>query len=241
MGVDRQPHLARRRVLDAFAVGLGIAFVILAVLAHRTPYFTFDVAVTRAVQSVDSPWFIEPLALLSALGFPPLVDFIAAGIILVVLVSGARWSALCAAFAAIGIAGLNFAVKGLVDRPRPSPGLVHVVHHIHDSGFPAGHVMTFTAFFGFLGYLAWVGMRPSWRRTVLVALVLGTILLMGVARVDAGEHWPSDVIGGYLVGALWLMVTIRLHRWGIGRRARGSARGSIGIDVRRSGAPERSL
>ena len=75
--------------------------------------------------------------------------------------------------------------------------------------------MTFTAFFGFLCYLACTKLAPSWRRTTLVAALLATIVLMGVARIDSGEHWPSDVLGGYLLGGLWLMVTIWLHARGM--------------------------
>ena len=105
-----------------------------------------------------------------------------------------------------------------MDRPRPPGSLVHVEHVLPaGSSFPAGHVLNFTVFAGFLCYLAWVRLAPSPLRTILAAMLVAMIALMGVARIHAGEHWPSDVLGGYLIGILWLVATIELYRWGIRR------------------------
>jgi undecaprenyl-diphosphatase len=81
-------------------------------------------------------------------------------------------------------------------------------------------VLNFTVFAGLLCYLAWVRLAPSALRTTLVALLLVMIALMGAARIHSGEHWASDVLGGYLIGGLWLAATIEIYRWG---RRRGRA------------------
>ena len=100
-------------------------------------------------------------------------------------------------------------------RPRPPIDLIHVERTIHNSTFPAGHVLNFTVFAGFLCYLACVRLRPSWRRTILVAFLLVMIVIMGIARIASGEHWPSDVLGGYLLAGAWLWVTISFYRLGV--------------------------
>jgi len=203
-----------RRLWTGLAVCAGAAALLLSVTAHRVPYFPSDVLITRSIQAVDGRMLALPLHALNTLGFPPLVDFVYGGIIIVLFVSGSRWEAVAGTFDALGSAGINALVKHLVDRPRPSPQLVDVEHHIANPSYPAGHVLNFTAFAGFLCCLVYLRMRPSWRRSSLIALLVAMIALMGVARIDSGEHWPSDVLGGYLLGALWLAVTMLFYEWG---------------------------
>jgi len=209
-----------RRPLTIVALGAtAAAFVALAVLARLHPLLPGDLEITRAVQSVQLPWFRGLLEPFNALGFPPLVGVVYGCIALLVFLRGRRWAGGCCAFAGIGGAALNFITKTLVIRPRPPAELVHVERVIPGSTFPAGHVLNFTAFAGFLAYLAWMRPAPPWQRAVLVGSLVVMIALMGVARIDSGEHWTSDVAGGYLLGALWLWAVIRLYRWGERRRA----------------------
>ena len=195
-------------------VAVGAASVALSALAHWAPQFPGDVAITQFIQAADFGPLARLLHALNVLGFPPLVDFIYGGILLALFAFGGRWEAAAGTFGVLGSAGLNFAVKFLVNRPRPSILLVHVEHSVASPGFPAGHVLNFTVFAGFLCCLAYLRMPASWLRATLMGLLIGVIVLMGIARVDSGEHWPSDVIGGYLLGALWLAVTVGFYQWG---------------------------
>lgn len=209
--IPLHPHPRR---IGRWALALAsVAFVTLAVMAHRTPYFDADLRITRTVQELTEPWLIAPLDALSAIGFPPVVDLVYGAIAIAIYVAGRRRAALGAGFAAGSGALLNFTVKALVDRPRPPASLVHVQHAIASSTFPAGHVLNATAFFGFLLYLAAARMPHSWRRTTLLVLLAATIAGMGLARIYSGEHWPSDVLGGYLLGWIACYATIAFHRW----------------------------
>ena len=219
----KRPRLASFGAAGAAVA--GIAFVALAVFANGIPYFPIDLEITRALQGVHSPIVTVPFAGLNAFGFAPIVPTAFGSVILLLLVTGWRWEAVSAAFATLGAAGLTEVVKDLVERPRPSPELVNVVHQIESSGFPAGHVLNFTPFVGFLCYLAYVHLAPSWRRTLLITILLVLIVLMGPARVYDGEHWPSDVLGSYLIGIVWLIATVALYEWGR-RRKRRSVRHS---------------
>ena len=209
----RVPPLAWIAALAAaWAVGLSVA-------AHRMPYFAADLALTRAVQATDFGVLAAPMHALNVIGFPPLVGLIYGGVIVAIFLAGARWEAIACGFNVLGSSGINQLVKTLVDRPRPSDDLVHIEHHITSAAFPAGHVLNFTAFAGFLCCLAWMRMTPSWPRAALVAVLGASILLMGVARIAAGEHWPSDVLAGYLMGGAWLAVTVAFYRRGHDRFA----------------------
>ena len=204
--------------LAAVATCAGLGFVALAILAHQVAYFPIDLTVTRSIQSVHAPWFGAPLMVLNRLGFPPLVDIIYGSIIVVIFATGRRWEAVAATFGALGGAGLNYLTKQIVARPRPDPGLITVEHFIHNSTFPAGHVLNFTIFVGFLCYLIAARGAPSWHRTAMLSLLILLIALMGVARIQSGEHWPTDVLGAYLLAVVWLAATIRFYRWKARRR-----------------------
>ena len=196
--------------------------MLLALIAHRVPYFAIDLSIMRHIQDWRVPWIAPLLQPLDTLGFPPLVGIVYGTIVLLILAGGARWEAAAAAFATLGAAGLNFVVKSLVDRPRPPMALVHVARqHLPGTSFPAGHVLNLTAFAGFLCYLAWFRLAPSWPRTALIALLVTLIALMGIARVHAGEHWPSDVLGGYLLGIAWWAAAVAFYHWGRRRNRTG--------------------
>ena len=191
----------------------------LSISAHQIAHYPIDPVISRAVQSVHGVWFHVPLDALSAVGFAPLVSIFDGIVILVILAVWGRWDALASGIAALGAPAVQYGVKALVARPRPPAALVHVAHHIGNPSFPAGHVLDVTAFLGFVCYLASVRLNPSLGRTALMALLLATVALMGLARIDAGEHWPSDVLGGYLFGIVWLTVTVEIYEWGRGKWA----------------------
>ena len=221
---QREEHTNRWHVpvLAGAMACAGLGFVALALWANRVPYSAIDLTITRHVQDWPARWTTALLNPLNVLGFPPLVGIVYGSIIVLILAAGARRDAAAAAFATLGAAGLNFAFKVLVARPRPPMDLIHVARqHLPGTSFPAGHVLNFTAFAGFLCYLIWTRLAPSWQRTALMMCLIVMIALMGIARIDSGEHWPSDVLGGYLLGALWWATTILFHRWGA-RRSRGT-------------------
>lgn len=198
------------------------ASLALAIVTHRVHYFPLDLAIARRVQSTDFGALTYLFTALNALGFAPVVTLSYGGVIALMFLAHRRWEAIVCSFGVIGGAGLNFLFKLLVARPRPSPHLIHVEHRINNGSFPAGHVLNFTIFAGLMCCFAWMNMRPSWRRTTLVCCLTALMLMMGVARISAGEHWPSDVLGGYLIGVLWLAVSIPLYCWGRDRLAVGA-------------------
>lgn len=193
---------------------LSVAFGTLAFLAYSVLYFPIDLTLAREVQSWQQPWLVALFGAVSWIGFPPQSNLEFGLIILGLALVGRRWEAAMALFAAAGSAGLWFLIAPLVQRPRPSPDLVRVAQVIPWGSFPSGHVLNLTAFFGFLFFLAWTLARPSPLRAVALLVCGGLVVLIGPARVYSGQHWPSDVLGGYLLGGLWLAITIHLYHWG---------------------------
>jgi membrane-associated phospholipid phosphatase len=103
-------------------------------------------------------------------------------------------------------ASLNSALKLAFTGPRPfwiDPN-IQVGAAETTFGLPSGHAQNAAAIWGLMA--AWV--RKSW----FWLLVLGTIFLIGVSRVYLGMHFPSDVLAGWLIGALILMAFISLEK-----------------------------
>lgn len=116
---------------------------------------------------------------------------------------GDREGALAIAIAVILLLIAQPSVKDLVDRPRPPEDLVDIRGSITSPSFPAGHIMSPTAVYGALAALSLT--RPQWPSVLRVALPAATAMLLaasGLVNLYLGVHWPTDVLGGYVWGAV---------------------------------------
>ena len=231
----------KRRNARGVAITLWIiGFILLLVAAvivrlHPTPW-PFDLQTTITLQQLQpqlSSWVSTPivwaslvddqinsvLAMLSAFFVLSLIgDFIwyRGG-------SPLRWFvAAIFIFAGTGVmAGLDAIIGFIAGRPRPSPLLIHVFMPEPVASFPSGHVENDVVFYGFLLYLSLSKPVSAWRyRWILIPLQLYAvlnILVIGYSRVVEGSHWLTDALGGYLAGALWLVLLIFLYRWTLDR------------------------
>jgi undecaprenyl-diphosphatase len=188
-------------------------FVALAVVAHTVAYFPIDLTITRALQRYHGPFISQLMHGVSWLGFIPQTDVLVGLTVLSLFLAGLRWEAVCTLFGACAVV-VGALVKIIVYRPRPTADLVDVFSQLNSSSFPSGHVIEFTGFCGFLVFLVYTLLKPSWVRTALLILLALIIILMGPSRIYLGQHWFSDVMGAYLLGSLWLALTIKLYRWG---------------------------
>lgn len=111
--------------------------------------------------------------------------------------------------------GVNSLVKLDVARVRPSLEPHLVVER--SNSFPSGHATGSMIFFLALALL--LAHRGQWRRWWAAAAVVVS-LFVGLSRVMLGVHWPSDVVGGWAFGALWVIVTLRMTEDLVERRLR---------------------
>jgi membrane-associated phospholipid phosphatase len=203
----------RARAFQVYVLAAAALFVTLAIGARLFPYFPIDLRITQAIQQNNGFGLGNLLYAISWIGFIPQVDIIGSIVVLSLYFAGLRWEAVASLFAALGI-GVGTITKIIVNRPRPSADLVHVISQLPTSGFPSGHVLMITTFGGFLAFLSFTLLKQSLGRTLLLVFFGLLILLMGVSRIELGHHWFSDVLGAYMLGSLWLALTIRFYRWG---------------------------
>lgn len=99
---------------------------------------------------------------------------------------------------------LNEVAKLLVDQPRPfnyDPRVLKLVHE-ESGGFPSGHTQSAVVIWG---YLAW-----RFKKQFLWLLAGFLIVAIPLSRIYLGAHFPTDLIGGYAIGALLLFLFLRL-------------------------------
>lgn len=105
-----------------------------------------------------------------------------------------------------GSVGFTFLAKIFFDRPRPMNALLIET----SASFPSAHATVAVSFYGFILYLLLKKMNKK-RDQILVALFgLILILLIGFSRLYLGVHYLSDVLAGFLIGFLWLIISIKL-------------------------------
>jgi undecaprenyl-diphosphatase len=209
-------HLKRYRawIFQGYILASLIAFSILAVFASVATYLHFDLEITIALQRSIPGWFGTILYWVSWPGFFPGAIVSIVGLALALLLLGLRWEMMVALLAAGSSMAINNIIKFAIRRPRPDQNLVEVFQQLASYSFPSGHVMFYTAFFGFMAFLSFTLVKRSWLRALLVSLFSLLVLLVGLSRIYLGEHWASDVIGAYLLGFLVLIGVIYVYRWG---------------------------
>lgn len=97
----------------------------------------------------------------------------------------------------LSIAGLsNKILKVIIKRPRPSH-----LHLITEKGFsfPSGHAMGSVALYGFLLYLVSKKVKNKYLKIILMIFLSYLIITIGISRIYLGVHYPSDILGGYLL------------------------------------------
>jgi membrane-associated phospholipid phosphatase len=204
-----------RAVLFRLAlVFVAVAFGILTFLVKTMPSFTIDLQITRAIQTINFPFFAWLMNLISWPGFSPQSIIIAILIIALIYLFGLQWETVMALIAAVLSTAINVLVKDLIQRPRPAPSLVNVFAPLNSYSFPSGHVMFYLDFLGFIAFLAFSLLKPSLKRNLILVVVGILVALVGVSRIYLGEHWASDVLGSYLLGSLTLVATIQFYIWG---------------------------
>ena len=210
-GTRRWTALQVRKIEAAFAAALLI-YAVLAVLANRYAYFTWDLELARWIQSINIPGFhrLMKWVSLAGNGATPFILVLVTAVVMVVARLRIE-AAICCIGAALGSI-LDTLLKEISDRPRPASSLVQVLGHYTNESFPSGHVFFYVEFFGFLLFLSLLYLKPGWRRAIILTLLILLIALVGVSRVYLGAHWPSDVAGAYLGGGIWLWLMIAVYR-----------------------------
>ncbi len=127
------------------------------------------------------------------------------------LLTGKKRAALDVVLSIAGGIVLSSLVKAGFDRPRPD--LVPHGSQVYTASFPSGHSMMAAVVYLTLGAL-FSRLRASVRvKAFVLSFSVLLTLLVGVSRVYLGVHWPTDVLGGWAMGAAWALLCWLVTLW----------------------------
>ena len=155
---------------------------------------------------VRTPFLLNVFNAITLLGNTGVVILVT-GIVTIILFFNRCKSYAAGIIVAVAGAGItSYILKEIIKRARPD-GLIPSSVETSFS-FPSGHATAAIALYGFLAYTL-CKLYPKYNAAIITLATL-LVLVIGFSRLYLGLHFPSDVIGGYFFGGIWLLIGIKV-------------------------------
>lgn len=116
-----------------------------------------------------------------------------------------RWYSIKVPVVAIGSVCMMLLLKLFFSRPRP---LTPLLQEVKGFSFPSGHSMSAMTFYGLIIYLVYKNVTLPWLRWTLILVLSLFIVAIGFSRIYLRVHYTSDVLAGFAIGLIWLVISI---------------------------------
>ena len=201
-----------QRFLFGLLVGTALAagFINLAGEMMEGETQAFDVAFLKALRQpgdlatpIGPSWLLDSMRDLTAMGGVTVLTLVSALAVTFLLTRGRIQQAFYTLLATGGGAVFGTVLKSLFARARPEvvPHLVEV----NSLSFPSGHSMNSAIIYLTLAVMISRSFEEQRTRIFVIAVAALLVLAIGFTRLYLGVHYPSDVLGGWTVGATWAL------------------------------------
>lgn len=212
-GSDRDRTLDLRvlmLIVGIVATLLALAALVAAVRGGGSQ--ALDEELLTALRRADAPgvlrgpaWLPGAARDITALGSTTVLVLLVAAVVFYLLVIGRVRLALLVLVAGLGARELSTGLKHVIGRDRPQV-VPYLIEGLSSASFPSGHALGSAAVFLTLAALLTRIQRRRRAKLYVLAVGVTATLLVGTSRVLLGVHYPSDVLAGWLIGALWALL-----------------------------------
>lgn len=184
----------------------AIALVVLLIRGRMRKYKPVDLGIFEKLSPITNPFNNRFMLAITFLGKHQFL--IPANLILItyfIFISHRNWLSIRVTVIALSSLVLMLILKQLFQRKRPLSPLLKSVRGL---SFPSGHAIMAVTFYGLLVYIIQHSIETGWIKVAGSILLVVLILLIGFSRVYLRVHYASDVLAGFLVGLLWLIISM---------------------------------
>ena len=168
--------------------------------------FAFDTSFLLWLHQFANPSLDNLMLFITNLGNPKTVVVVAAFTLGILWWRRYRIETYIFVLTCLGGLILNTGLKLFFSKPRPQ--LWTLLISEKSFSFPSGHALGSMVLYGFIAYLLAIHYLKF--SQIIYGLAVILIATIGISRLYLGVHWPTDVIAGYGVGFLWLMICITM-------------------------------
>lgn len=194
----------KRQIIKISSLGiLTIFFLMLIILVLKGSIGSFDKTIYNYISVNIINGSLTPIIkVLTFLGSTMFLMTLTLVLVILIKKNNIRLGIM---FNLISISVINYVIKHIINRPRPTG-----INLVKASGysFPSGHSATSMVFYGFLIYLVYKYINNKILKTFLIILLSIVILMIGLSRIYLGVHYASDVLAGFILGIIYLIIFI---------------------------------
>jgi len=198
------PYLLLSALAIALVIGGISLFVELTEVLKTEELAKFDTAITNIVMSYQSDSLTQFVIFITDIGglYGYIVVFFLCSLLFYLLIKKWQYVVQLGIVMILALSS-NMFLKQVINRSRPE--IEHLVT-VKTMSYPSGHAMTAMAFYGFLIFLTYSFKMNSIVKFILISLFAFLILSIGISRIYLGVHFPSDVVGGFIAGFIWVIL-----------------------------------
>jgi len=197
-----------RKYNRAFSILALTIFIILGLMVRNSSEgILFDVALLKFIHSDTNTVVLAIMKFISFIGSGYFLVPILAIVIIYTLIKKKYYISKLLLVSSLGSWVLNYILKLLINRTRPLDFFL-----VEQGGlsYPSGHSMVSMSMYLTFAYLISKDEYFKDKKKIIYTAALMDVLLMGISRMYLGVHWPTDIIGGFIMGYIFFQATVAI-------------------------------